>query len=585
MPFYLGRKSRYSVCGLFWIFVAVSIICLAVGVPKLQAEWYAGDDLGYLDNVTVNGNAFTGVENSEIVFYPEDLNDGKVEIRGILESMNRKITPADLKVQISLNGGKAWSDATGSSRWIYTFAPKVNAAYQLSVRVVKRQAALPPPPPTMQPTSGTAGAGGIMTHIPGDGNSAGSSGYTGDPKDYVRAKGVAANMERAQVDIPKLRPVVAQLAATLSNNEDGDNQHWAVTIVNLADHEPLELNRYELQVVQLLDVPGQSADAGARYPLPSLRAGGTHGFSSGWVRSSRARSLRAQVWDKLAKTMVVQQNLPLPDPMAQVVSSSAGSSLQVELERPRVMIDSGQYLGRGVWRLQLKSNNMPLPAGSHSYAWFYRFQNGNDRSYNMGKDIDFPITAQAKILLETESFYETDSPDCAELKQIDIEITEKATGEKESITIPVRIPNIELPLGSATGSIPNGSDPLPVFIPRVINHSSYNLIVGYTLNLTLRKAHNDNVVVDRQEVSGELVLPANQSRTSVIIVPDMHAVYPNLQGWLDLIGDSHEDRDAMSVWIGGRLTINMVQNSLCGNGRPLVLGSDSVLLYKGGYIK
>jgi hypothetical protein len=116
------------------------ILIFFLGIFVAHASWYDGDDLGYLDLVTVNGTLFEDLDSREIVFYAEDLRDrdGQVEIKGILESERKDLKPSDLLVQISLNGGKSWQDAKGDSRWSYTFRPKIDSAYDLSIQVVRR---------------------------------------------------------------------------------------------------------------------------------------------------------------------------------------------------------------------------------------------------------------------------------------------------------------------------------------------------------------------------------------------------------------------------------------------------------------
>ena len=104
---------------LIWIFVLTTPLC--------HASWYNGDDLGYIDMVMINDTLYEDLDSREIIFYTEDLRDrnGKVEIKGILESEKKNLKPSDLIVQISLNGGKSWQDASGDSRWSFVFEPKI----------------------------------------------------------------------------------------------------------------------------------------------------------------------------------------------------------------------------------------------------------------------------------------------------------------------------------------------------------------------------------------------------------------------------------------------------------------------------
>lgn len=113
---------------LFWLFVVIS---------PAQA-YYDGSDLGYLDYVTVNGQEFDNFDERQIVFYPEDLRDGAVIIKGLLESEKKHIPVNDLNVEITLNGGKSWKAATGNSRWEYKFYPDIERGYDFSIRVVRQ---------------------------------------------------------------------------------------------------------------------------------------------------------------------------------------------------------------------------------------------------------------------------------------------------------------------------------------------------------------------------------------------------------------------------------------------------------------
>ncbi len=99
--------------------------------------YYQGDDLGFLDYVTVNGNEFENYNEYQIVFYPEDLQDGRVVIQGLLESERKDIPVDELSVEISMDGGDSWHRAKGSSRWTFQFSPEIEKAYDFSIRVVR----------------------------------------------------------------------------------------------------------------------------------------------------------------------------------------------------------------------------------------------------------------------------------------------------------------------------------------------------------------------------------------------------------------------------------------------------------------
>lgn len=115
-------------CALFlFLVVATSMSAFAS---------YEGDDLGYIDVVTVNGEPFDEYDNKPIMFYPSDVPDGRLTIRGILESEQKSIAVNDLVIQVTMDGGDTWENAKGSSRWIYHFTPELGRTYYFGLRVV-----------------------------------------------------------------------------------------------------------------------------------------------------------------------------------------------------------------------------------------------------------------------------------------------------------------------------------------------------------------------------------------------------------------------------------------------------------------
>ncbi len=100
-------------------------------------SYYPGSDLGYIDYVTVNDSEFENFDDRQIVFYPEDLRDGAVIVRGLLESERKDIPVSELRVEISLDGGETWQRAKGSSRWEYQFRPEIERSYDFTLRVVR----------------------------------------------------------------------------------------------------------------------------------------------------------------------------------------------------------------------------------------------------------------------------------------------------------------------------------------------------------------------------------------------------------------------------------------------------------------
>jgi hypothetical protein len=130
-------KQSIAILSVFFLWL------LVLAMPA-QA-YYDGDDLGYLDYVTINDQEFENFDERQIVFYPEDLRDGAVIIRGLLEAEQKNIPVTDLHVEITLNGGKSWKAATGNSRWEYLFYPDIERGYDFSIRVVENSISDLPP--------------------------------------------------------------------------------------------------------------------------------------------------------------------------------------------------------------------------------------------------------------------------------------------------------------------------------------------------------------------------------------------------------------------------------------------------------
>lgn len=114
----------------------VTCLFLLSFIGAAQA-YYDGSELGYLDYVTINGQEFENFDERQIVFYPEDLRDGAVIIRGLMEAEQKNIPVTDLHVEITLNGGKSWKPAQGNGRWEYKFYPDIERGYDFSIRVVQ----------------------------------------------------------------------------------------------------------------------------------------------------------------------------------------------------------------------------------------------------------------------------------------------------------------------------------------------------------------------------------------------------------------------------------------------------------------
>ncbi len=95
------------------------------------------EDLGFVDDITINSREFSSLHETEIEFYQEDLVDGKVVVQGLLESEDANTSVDELFVEITTDGGTSWSRATGHAEWEWSFTPQIAMAYEFSLRVVK----------------------------------------------------------------------------------------------------------------------------------------------------------------------------------------------------------------------------------------------------------------------------------------------------------------------------------------------------------------------------------------------------------------------------------------------------------------
>jgi len=115
------------------LLILTSVILSFANVTFIEKS---ANDIGFIDEVTINGREFDSLPKS-IEFYPEDLQDGKVVIGGILESESEKVPVKNLQVEISIDGGKSWNRVKGNSEWEWSFKPLVGKTYKLSLRVVR----------------------------------------------------------------------------------------------------------------------------------------------------------------------------------------------------------------------------------------------------------------------------------------------------------------------------------------------------------------------------------------------------------------------------------------------------------------
>ena len=107
-------------------------------MPKSKVQ--NADDVGFVDEITINDREFDSLAQREIEFYPEDLQDGSVVIKGLLESEDRSVDVKDLYVEITVDGGDNWTRAKGHGEWEWSFKPELQKSYEFSFRVVKESA-------------------------------------------------------------------------------------------------------------------------------------------------------------------------------------------------------------------------------------------------------------------------------------------------------------------------------------------------------------------------------------------------------------------------------------------------------------
>jgi len=113
------------------------------------------NDIGFIDDITINDREFDSLQEREIEFYQEDLIDGKVVVKGLLESEDTNTSVDELSVEITTDGGTTWSKAIGHADWEWSFTPELGNSYQFSLRVVKdtQTSTTPPDSATTLPTS------------------------------------------------------------------------------------------------------------------------------------------------------------------------------------------------------------------------------------------------------------------------------------------------------------------------------------------------------------------------------------------------------------------------------------------------
>jgi|GEM_PF-3272146 len=429
----------------------------------------------------------------------------------------------------------------------------------------------------------------ILTH--GNENTNGGQGGTTqtptNPKDLTVSpalKGkqvkpaVPANVNKVGRMVPA---VTVSLSVDLTTHETNGAWRWNAMLQN-RDSQPLPANRLQLKVVQVAPLPPQTAPAGSAFPLPPLGPQQKRGFSSAWNRNQNARQLRLEIWDQRANVKVYEKVLALTTPADQV-----GASLSPGLEKAtaipgarepgRIVVTDGRYLGRGAWRLELTNPSIyTVPAGDYTYTWVYKFATGNDRSYTIPKDVAFAVPGnQPRTLLEAGTFYGPADCDCAGLNSVAVTLQEKASGREEIFDINVAIPNVEIEkfyikLG---GSDPNFFNQAKI-LTTVVNHSYYNLMLAYTLEVRMVKKADQGIFRERFTRTGTIMLPARQANPEAVLVNDLRQELPHLE--ISDGFDYHPESDFSDddLYLNrpvffGTLTIAMPANSKCGPGRPL----------------
>lgn len=110
--------------------------CLLLLIPPASA-W--GDaDLGpRITSAQVGEKGLLGA--TEVKVIKDDLTrDGKISIWGEAEGGNTSVS----KVEVSLDGGETWKEATGGERWQYEFRPLPKYTYFVTVRVTNADGAV-----------------------------------------------------------------------------------------------------------------------------------------------------------------------------------------------------------------------------------------------------------------------------------------------------------------------------------------------------------------------------------------------------------------------------------------------------------
>lgn len=95
------------------------------------------EDLGFVDNITINERELDSLDETSIEFYRDDFENGQVKFQGLLESENSDTPVEELFVEITTDGGVSWSRATGHEEWEWSFTPELETVYEFSLRIVE----------------------------------------------------------------------------------------------------------------------------------------------------------------------------------------------------------------------------------------------------------------------------------------------------------------------------------------------------------------------------------------------------------------------------------------------------------------
>ena len=330
--------------------------------------------------------------------------------------------------------------------------------------------------------------------------------------------------------------VTVNLSVDLTTHETDGAWRWNAMLQNL-DTQPLPVNRLQLKVVQVTPLPYQTAPAGSVFPLPPLGPQQKRGFSSAWNRNQNARQLRLEVWDQRANTKVYEKSPGVDNPRRSGIHAVIGGSSEgrgntrvqgspAALRSPTVVTLGAAH---GGWSLPTQVF-MTVPAGDYAYTWIYKFSTGNDRFYTIPKDIPFAVPGnQPRTLLEAGEFYESNDCDCAGLDSVEVTLREKASGREEVYTIDVAIPNVDIEeFYIKIGHSPHFFNQAKV-LTTLVNHSYYNLMLSYTLEVKMVKRTDQGVVRERFSRTGTIMLPARQTNQDAILVDDLREELSHLE--------------------------------------------------------